>query len=226
MSVITDMNSKTKYHSPLRQSQTAATRKRILEACVAVMETGADLTFSNVAEAAGVQERTVYRHFPTKTDLESGLWDWIIQNLTFADFGARNEDELVTAMRTSFLGFDKGAPLIQAMLHSRQGEEIRISQQEMRRLMFDACVEDAVPEAPPQIRTCAAAAVQVLYSAAAWDFLRTFWGMDATQAADVIELAIRSLLAGMRAGAWQQDQLSARTQLDGAGEDIKGESHE
>ena len=103
------MNSKTKYHSPLRQSQTAATRTRILEACASVMQTGADLTYSNVAEAAGVQERTVYRHFPTKTDLESGLWDWIIQNLTFADFGARNEDELVTAMRTSFIGFDKGA---------------------------------------------------------------------------------------------------------------------
>ena len=204
------------------------------------MQTGADLTYSNVAEAADVQERTVYRHFPTKTDLESGLWDWITQNLTFADFGARNEDELVTAMRTSFIGFDKGAPLIQAMLHSRQGQEIRISQQGKRRLMFEACVEDAVPEAPPQIRSRAAAVVQVLYSAAAWDFLRTFWGMDATQAADAVELAIRSLLTGLRTGTWQQDHSLTRPQLEDrnqdsssirpqfeeATEDIKGESHE
>ena len=213
---------------------------RILEACASVMETGADLTFSNVAEAAGVQERTVYRHFPTKADLEAGLWGWITENLTHADFGAKNEDELVAAMRTSFIGFDKGAPLIQAMLHSLQGEEIRISQQPKRRVMFEACIEDAVPEAPPQIRSRAAAVVQVLYSAAAWDFLRTFWGMDATQAADAVELAIRSLIVGLRAGGWQEDHSpslhkredlnqdfsSIRSQFEEATEDIKGESHE
>ncbi len=194
------MKSNSKYHSPLRQAQMAATRTRILEACASVMETGADLTYSNVAEAAGVQQRTVYRHFPTKADLEAGLWDWIIEHLTHADFRARNEEELLAAMRTSFTGFDEGAPLIQAMLHSRQGLEIRLRQQDRRRVMFEACIEDVVPEAPPLIRTRAAAALQVLYSAAAWEFLRSFWGMDATQAADAIDLAIRALLAGLRDG--------------------------
>ena len=38
--------------------------------------------------------------------------------------------------------------------------------------MFEACVEDAVPEASPLICTRAAAALQVLYSAATWEFLR------------------------------------------------------
>jgi AcrR family transcriptional regulator len=217
----------------------AATRIRILEACASVMETGADLTYSNVAEAAGVQQRTVYRHFPTKADLEAGLWDWIIEHLTHADFRARNKEELLAAMRTSFVGFDAGAPLIQAMLHSRQGLEIRLRQQDRRRVMFEACIKDAVPEAPPQIRTRAAAALQVLYSAASWEFLRSFWGMDADQAADAIELAIRAMLAGLRAGAWQQDHSPSpsqpgdgdqsprtRPQREGTIEDLKGENHE
>jgi AcrR family transcriptional regulator len=233
------MKSKSTYHSPLRQAQAAATRVRIVEACASVMETGADLTYSNVAEAAGVQQRTVYRYFPTKADLEAGLWSWIIENLTHADFRARNEDELVTAMRTSFTGFDTGAPLIQAMLHSRQGLEIRLRQQAGRRVMFEACIEDAVPEAPPQVRTRAAAALQVLYSAASWEFLRTFWGMDAAQAADAIELAIRAMLAGLRAGAGQDDLLPSRSQpedgnqnfrtriqFDQVTEEDKGENHE
>ena len=237
--MLTDMKSQSNYHSPLRQAQTAATRTRILEACASVMETGADLTYSNVAQAAGVQERTVYRHFPTKADLEAGLWGWIIEHLTHADFAARSEEELVAAMRTSFTGFDTGAPLIQAMLHSPQGLEIRLQQQARRRVMFEACIEDAVPEAPPVIRTRAAAAAQVLYSAASWEFLRSFWGMDAVQAADAVELAIRALLAGLRAGAWQQDHSSsqrkleersqnsrARPQHDQATEDLKGEGHE
>ena len=204
-----------------------------------MMETGADLTYSNVAEAAGVQERTVYRHFPSKVDLEAGLWDWIIEHLTQADFKARSEDELVAAMRTSFTGFDTGAPLIQAMLHSRQGLEIRLRQQPNRRVMFEACVEDAVPEAPPLIRNRAAAVLQVLYSAATWEFLRSFWGMDAAQAADAVELAIRALLVGLREGVWQQDYSPPRAQyeegnqssrtrpkLEGTTEDFKGGSYE
>jgi AcrR family transcriptional regulator len=233
------MKSQSNYHSPLRQAQMAATRERILEACASVMETGADLTYSKVAEAAGVQQRTVYRHFPTKADLEAGLWDWIIEHLTHADLAARNEEELVAAMRTSFAGFDAGAPLIQAMLHSPQGLEIRQRQQDRRRVMFEACIEDAVPEVPPLIRTRAAAALQVLYSAPTWELLRSFWGMDATQAANTAELAIHAMLAGLRAGAWQQDHSPSRSQdgdrdqnartlpqREGATEDRKGENHE
>jgi AcrR family transcriptional regulator len=238
--MLTDMKKQSShYHSPLRQAQVAATRERILEACASVMQTGAELTYSNVAEAAGVQQRTVYRYFPAKADLETGLWDWILEHLTHADFKASNEEELVAAMRTSFTGFEAGAPLIQAMLHSPQGLEVRLRQQAVQCAMFEACIQHAVPEMPPSIRTRAAAALQVLYSAPSWDLLRTFWDMDATQAADAIELAIRALFTGLRAGAWQQDHLSSqqkpqdrrqnvqtRPQQEGTTEDLKGESHE
>jgi AcrR family transcriptional regulator len=170
------------------------------------METGADLTYSNVAEAASVQERTIYRYFPTKADLEAGLWGWILEHLTHIDLKAKGEEDLIAAMRNSFKGFDDGASLIQAMLHSRQGLKIRQGQQTERRMMFEACIAAAVPEAPPRIRTPAAAALQVLYSASAWETLRSFWGMDAAQAADVVELAIRAMLAGLRLGTRVQDE--------------------
>jgi AcrR family transcriptional regulator len=186
------------YHSPLRESQAAATRELIVAACVALMQRGADLTYAAVAAGAGVQERTVYRHFPKKEDLEAALWDWIVQHLTHADFAAGDEEQLVTAMRDSFAGFDADAPLIQAMLHSPQGLDVRRRQQPMRRAMFEACVDSAVPGAPPQVRERAAAVLQVLYSAASWELLRGFWDMDATEAADAIELGIRSLLSGLR----------------------------
>jgi AcrR family transcriptional regulator len=191
------MKARGPYHSPLRESQAAATRERIVEACVALMQRGADLTYAAVAAGAGVQERTVYRHFPRKEDLEAALWYWILQHLTHADFAARDEEQLVAAMRESFAGFDAGAPLIQAMLHSPQGLAVRRGQQPMRRAMFEACVDSALPGAPPQVRDRAAAALQVLYSAASWEFLRDFWDMDAAEAADTIELGIRSLLAGL-----------------------------
>jgi AcrR family transcriptional regulator len=192
------MKEKAAYHSPLREEQAAATRARIIEACTSIMQAGRELTYAAVAAAAGVQERTVYRHFPTRSDLQSGLWEWILANLTHVDFGARTPDEVVSAMRRSFAGFDAGAPLIQAMLHSPQGLEVRMGQQEKRRAMFEACVDAVVPGAPADVRRSAAAALQVLYSAPSWELLRSFWGMDAAQAADVIELAIRSMLTGLQ----------------------------
>jgi len=185
------------YHSPLRASQAAATRDRIVAACLALMREGADLTYASVAAEAGVQERTVYRHFPKKEDLEAAVWDWIIQHLTHADFAARDEEQLIAAMRESFAGFDAAAPLIQAMLHSPQGLEVCRSQQPARRAMFQACVDSAVPGAPPEVRDRAAAVLQVLYSAASWDLLRSFWDMDAGDAADTIALGIRCLLSGL-----------------------------
>jgi AcrR family transcriptional regulator len=185
------------YHSPLRASQAAATRDRIVAACLALMRQGTDLTYASVATEAGVQERTVYRHFPKKEDLEAAVWDWIVGHLTHTDFAAGDQEQLIAAMRESFAGFDAGAPLIQAMLHSPQGLEVRRSQQPARRAMFQACVESAVPGAPPEVRDRAAAALQVLYSAVSWDLLRSFWDMDAAEAADTIGLGIRCLLSGL-----------------------------
>ena len=85
------------------------------------------------------------------------------------------------------------------MLHSRQGLDVRIGRQRDRRAMFEACAASAVPTAPPTIRSDVAAALQVLYSAPAWELLRTFWGMDAARSSAVVAFAIQSLLAGVRA---------------------------
>jgi AcrR family transcriptional regulator len=165
------------------------------------MQSGTDLTYGAIARVANVQERTVYRHFPAKVDLQTGLWEWITSRLTHTDFAARTADELVADMRRAFVGFDASAALIQSMLHSPQGVEVRVRQQPARRAMFRGCVDAAVPDATPEVRERAAAALQVLYSAPSWDLLRTFWDMDAGQAADTIELAIRSMLAGLRAAS-------------------------
>jgi AcrR family transcriptional regulator len=194
------MTTGARYHSPLRAEQAAGTHARIVDACVQLMQDGEELTYAAVATRAGVQERTVYRHFPTKADLESAVWSWLTSNLTHVTFDARTVDDLVTSMRASFQGFDDGAPLIQAMLHSPHGLEVRRRQQPGRRAMFESCVDDALTGAPPAVRRRAAAALQVLYSATAWEQLRVFWGMDASEAAAVVELAIRAMIDGLQAG--------------------------
>jgi len=61
-----------------RATSTDQTRRRIIEAAVALYAARgpADTTFSAVAEHAGVQRLTVYRHFPEERLLLDAGWDY------------------------------------------------------------------------------------------------------------------------------------------------------
>jgi AcrR family transcriptional regulator len=65
------MSAKRKYELKKRAEQMGATRRRITEAAIDLHGTvgPARTTLSAVAERAGVERRTLYRHFPTETDL-------------------------------------------------------------------------------------------------------------------------------------------------------------
>ncbi len=63
--------SKRKYELKQRATEMADTRRRITEAAVELHGTVGPVrtTISAIAKRAGVQRHTVYRHFPTETDL-------------------------------------------------------------------------------------------------------------------------------------------------------------
>ena len=65
------MGGKRKYELKQRAAEMAATRRRIAEAAVELHGTigPARTTLSAIAERAGVQRHTVYRHFPTEVEL-------------------------------------------------------------------------------------------------------------------------------------------------------------
>jgi len=63
----------------LRERQRQETRDQILRAVGRQLEGGSldDLSFAEVAREAGIGERTVYRHFPTKEALLGAFWAWM-----------------------------------------------------------------------------------------------------------------------------------------------------
>lgn len=69
------MNSGAPYDSPLRREQMEQTRSRIVGAAVDLIVGGVEgLTMQEVAKAAGVALRTVFRHFPSRDDLLDAVW--------------------------------------------------------------------------------------------------------------------------------------------------------
>src|SRR5512140_1546419 len=62
-----------------RERQREETREQILRAVGRQLETAPleDLNFAEVAKDAGLGERTVYRHFPTKEALLGAFWSWL-----------------------------------------------------------------------------------------------------------------------------------------------------
>jgi glycosyltransferase involved in cell wall biosynthesis len=68
-----------KYVSSLRDRQKAETHDQILHAVGRKLESGGfeEISFAEIAEEAGVGERTVYRHFPTREALMGAFWAWL-----------------------------------------------------------------------------------------------------------------------------------------------------
>lgn len=157
-----------KYESPLRRAQAEATRIRILDAVGRLLQEAPDsaLGFDEVAEAAGSDRRTVFRHFANKEALLAAFWDRVSERLgagTFPDRAAA----LLAAPRTVFPGFDATEGVMRASPHSRAGREMRLARREHRTEAFRAALAPLLASLPPADARRFEALVQVLYSAAA-----------------------------------------------------------
>jgi AcrR family transcriptional regulator len=182
------------YHSPLRRAQAAGTREQILDAVARLVERGDDPTYAAVAKLAGVQERTVYRHFPMKSDLHRAFWARLHESEQALVDSVKDLASLRELVTRTFRGFDEKEPLIRALLHSEHGREIRLATNEARRSRFERVAATHAPERDRSSRRRVAAVAQVLSSAMAWEYLRDYWDMDANEASATVHAALTALL--------------------------------
>lgn len=180
----------------LREAHKALTRTRIVDAALALMEAGDEgaLTLAHVAETAGVTERTLYRHFETREALIASVWARVNESL--ADVAhADTPEELVAQPRRVFAVFDEKPELIRAIVHTRQGRDLRLASNTKRRARFRKVVRTARPDLEEPEVTRLAAVIQLLDSAYAWAAMREYWDLDGASAGEAVSDAIAVLLA-------------------------------
>lgn len=190
------------YNSPLRDERARQTREAILAALFALMDdAGApdEIAMEAIAERAGVQRRTVFRHFPTKADLLAAFWPWLN-----ARIGAATEPEtlrdILDGPRRTFPRFDAHEAAIRAALHSRTGREMRMDTVAGRREHFARALGPALHDASPVEAAKLEALAHLLYSAAAWEVLKDYAGLSGAEAGETAAWALETVLSAVTAG--------------------------
>ena len=184
------MNTSGRYHSPLRVAQLAATRDRIVRAAAqaAAAHGGAAPAFAEVAQRAGVNERTVYRHFPTEAALQEAATAQLEADAGWPE-QALDAAALPELVRRTFAAFGRHRPA--GSEPARSGPRAR-----RRELLLEA-LRPLGRGLPRERAVAAAALVQLLSSAEAYRQLAA-WGLDGRAAAQAAAGATELVVAELR----------------------------
>jgi AcrR family transcriptional regulator len=187
------------YDSPVRRAQAAQTRERIVVAGAELVHEQPrwdwrNVTMRAVAERAGVNERTVYRHFAS----ERALHDAVIRRLeeeageplTGLDLERLPE---VTARLFSYLSS------FGIRWHPHENPTV-YEVDERRRQALTTAVEQGAHGWSESDRTMAAAMLDMLWTVNAYDRLTTLWQLDADQASRAVAGMVRLLVDAIRDG--------------------------
>lgn len=194
-----------KYDSPLRRAQTQDTRERLLAAVADILASSRDGGFvlDDVARAAGVERRTMFRHFPSREALFESFWHWINARIAPAVL-PRTRQDLTSMPVSAFKGFDAHEGIIRASLHTPSGRQMRLSALDERKRAFAEAVRHALPDASPADLKRTEAIVHVLYSAATWETLRDYCDLDGAEAGETVAWAIERLIGTLQGSASAQ----------------------
>lgn len=190
------------YSSPLRAQQAAATRDRIVDATVDLLQ-GADpgaFGMQDVADQAGVSLRTVYRVFPTKDDLFDGVLTAISDRFsqiagtpptTRAEFDA----SVAGAVRAVF----ELEPLYRALFATIAGRETHRGGAAERRAAFEAAFGDDLAGLPPERARLVVSLLHLVTSSRSVLWLKDYAGLDADETSAAIGWAVAALATAARA---------------------------
>ena len=187
------------YHSPLREAQAASTRDRIIAAAYALLRDSSirnwrSLTIRAVAEKAGVNERTVYRHFTN----ERGLRDAVMEHMEDAagiDLTHLRLEDIAPVAERIFSHVSAFQPEPKPPLPPTLTE----ASLRQREALHDALAPWTTLW-PPADAAALAALFDVLWSVGAYERLVADWQIDQGQAVDTLTWAIELVAEAVRQG--------------------------
>ena len=179
-------------------SQTA-----ILVSAVALLHehTFEDISYLDLAEAAAVSERTIYRRFPTRSHLLEALARWIeAERFPLSDF--RTPREFREAVRDRFRAY--GSAPAHAFVAAR-GAALSPTTEESSAPITSAILamlDEAAPTLNRRDKQRIAAAARYFASPIFWARMRSGFDMNADQTFEAFDRAILQILATAPEASW------------------------
>lgn len=201
------MSSTRAYNSPLREEKLRETRESILSALASLIESADspdEIGMDAIADKAGVQRRTIFRHFESKEELLRAFWPWLNARIG-TSIRPESPKDITEGPRQAFPLFDTHEAVMRAALHSRTGREMRARTIAVRRKNFSEALGPALAGLPPEQAQRVQALAHLLYSASAWEVLKDYGGLDGTQAGETASWALELILSAVRSGETAAD---------------------
>jgi AcrR family transcriptional regulator len=183
----------------LREQQADAVRQRILGAVASLLEhDGAnELTMPQVAEAANVSLRTVYRYYPTRDRLLEAAGRWIGGELLAQGY-PQSLDDIADSFEPACREFDRHPGLVHAMALSQLGRQARSSRRVERIEAIRAALEAEVGNLTNDELRRAEAVLAYLHNMLAYTTLREEHELSGEEIGAALGWAIRTLVADLR----------------------------
>lgn len=191
------------YDSPVRRARAEQTRERIVRAGAELVRAASvrdwrGVTVRAVALRAGVNERTVYRHFATERDLRDAVMQQLehdagidLETMTLDDVGdvAARIAGVVAASRTT---------------RRRAADPTLDDAGRRQHAALLAAVAAESPGLAPAEQRRVAALLDVLWSVSTYEHLVVDWDLDHAEAVAATAGLIDLLVASVRGGAADQ----------------------
>ena len=182
----------------LRDKRAAAAREHILDAAYELLVNRPDEPFSHegIAARAGVGARTVYRYFPSQSDLFQELWVRVRKQA--GTIFPSTEEQILPQIAILFGGFDRNEAVVTAVLESSAGHRVRERGAPEGRVAFSKALENLTADMSPAKRRGVVAVFLAIYSAPFWELLRKRGGLSGPDAVAAAEWAMSTLMTGLR----------------------------
>ena len=190
----------------------ARTRRLMLDAAIALMQSGMTPSVTGVAETAGVSRATAYRYFPSQAALVHAvvdealgpILDWAPSN---GSAGARVADLLATAMpriEEFEATFKASLRLSLEQWAQRRAGTLGSEPQFTRGHRVDLLMNATAPLAgrlTPDQHLRVAQALSLVFGVEVLNVLKDIWGLSSHEAQNVAQWAARALIGAAEAEA-------------------------
>ena len=145
---------------------------------------------------AGVGARTVYRYFPTQSDLYEELWLRVRKQA--GTIFPSSEAEILPQIPILFGGFERNEKVIRAVLESPAGHRVRERGAPEGRRAFSKSLAELTAGMSPAKKRQVIAVFLAIYSAPFWELVRKRGELSGADAIAAAEWAMKALIESLR----------------------------